>query len=177
VATQLRRRDLSEQLLSGERSLADNCHMFGGDTIRTAWRSKSQMWTAVAFGAFIALLGLGQFGRPASSGGGAGVAIVMLAIGGVGVGLFTRVALITDEDGIRIRNPLHTVAIPWQSIERFRIGRHGMLSAVCVIDLVGGESTYAFAIQVPRIRTPAKSKEQQQVDRLNRLLAEKRARR
>jgi hypothetical protein len=134
------------------------------------------MWTGIAFGAFIVFLGAGQFGRSASKGGGAGLAIVLIVMGAVFAAVFARVALITDEEGICIRNLVHTVTIPWRRIERFRIGRHGILSAVCVIDLVGGGSTHAFAIQVPRIRTPAKSKEQQQVDRLNELLAAHRRR-
>lgn len=119
---------------------------------RTIWRSKSQMWTGIAFGAFVIFLGAGQFGRAASSGGGAGLAVGLIAIGATMAALFTRVALITDEDGIRIRNLLRTQTIPWDGIERFRIGRHGVLSAVCIIDLAGGESVHAFAIQVPRIR-------------------------
>lgn len=133
------------------------------------------MWTGIAFGAFIAFVGVGQLGRAASNGGGAGAAVGLIAIGAASAALFARVALVTDTEGVRIRNLVHTLTIPWDRIERFRIGRYKMLSAVCIIDLADGESVHAFAIQVPRIRRRAESKEQQQVDRLNKLLVSHRA--
>lgn len=133
------------------------------------------MLTGIAFGAFVILVGATQFGRAASKGGGPGLGVLCLVMGAVMAVVFARVALVTDTEGVRIRNTVRTLTIPWDRIERFRIGRYKLLSAVCIIDLVDGESVHAFAIQSPRIRTPAESKGQEQVDRLNEILTAHRA--
>lgn len=137
----------------------------------TVWRSKSQVWAGVGFGVFVILVGLTQVGRPVSKGGGPVITIVAAVIGLVMVALFLRVALITEADGIRIRNPLRSGFYSWDQIDSFRIGRHGLFSKTCVVDLIDGGSTYAFAIQVPNFTSVEKSKELAMTKQLNQLLA------
>jgi hypothetical protein len=72
------------------------------------------------------------------------------------------------DDGVVIRNPFGTRRIPWSDIVRFRIGRHGLLSAVCIVDLADGSTQHAFAIQLPGAsRRTFQSKEMQMIDLLN----------
>jgi hypothetical protein len=51
-------------------------------------------------------------------------------------------------DGVRVRNPLTSFDLDWREIRSVRIGRHGPYRACCLIDLKGGSTRYAFAIQV-----------------------------
>jgi hypothetical protein len=59
-----------------------------------------------------------------------------------------RTGLWTTPAGVRVRNPLSAFALKWDEIRGFRIGRHGLLRASCLIDLEDGSTRYAFAIQV-----------------------------
>ena len=109
--------------------------------------------------------------RPAAKGGGSRFAIVAI-IFGLGIAfVFARAALITTDRGIEIRNPLGTVSIPWQHVAGFRLGRHGVWAAVCIIDLVDGRSAYAFGIRVAPHVAPGRSRERQMIAALNALLA------
>ena len=83
-----------------------------------------------------------------------------------------RAALYAGEDGVRIRNPFSSRTIRWDDIRGFRIGRHGPLGAVCIVDLADGGSAYAFGIQMPNVAR--KPKEPAMVAELNRMLAERR---
>jgi len=115
---------------------------------KTVWRSKSQVIAAVAFGGFAVVIGIAELGRPASRSGGPVIAAVFIGLGASMIAVFVRVAVVTSDSGVRIRNPFGTIVLAWGEIAGFRIGRHGLLSAVCIVDLVNGEQPYAFGIQV-----------------------------
>jgi hypothetical protein len=136
---------------------------------KRVWRSRGQLLAGVGSGLFVAFLGLGQFSRPTN--GGPGFAVFMFVLAACEIVIFARAALVTSDAGIRIRNPLSTVVIGWDEVDGFRIGRRGVLSAVCIVDLTDGSSRSAFGIQVPRARATARSKEQQIIDQLNELVA------
>lgn len=138
---------------------------------RAVWRTKSQTVIGTVFGLLIAALGASAYLRPASKGGGSRLAIVAIMLG-LGIAfVFVRAALITTERGIEVRNPLGTVSIPWERVAGFRLGRHGVWAAVCIIDLVDGRSAYAFGIRVAPHVAPARSRERQMITALNALLA------
>ena len=112
------------------------------------YRSNEQAYGGAAVGVAIAALGIA---------GSAGLSLdrALIQAGGcflIGAALaflFLRTGLWADQEGIRIQNPLSRSRHRWSEIAGFRIGRHGILRAACIVDLKDGSSTYAFAIQVP----------------------------
>jgi hypothetical protein len=144
----------------------------GTTSATTVWRSRSGLLSGVTFGAFVALIGLTQIGRPASKGGGAGVAVVAFVIAAALIVLAARVAVVTSDRGVRVRNPVRTIDIPWSDVVRFRLGQHKLLSQVCLVDLVDGGSQYAFGIQVAR--ASGGTKERRMIELLNEMVAAKR---
>jgi hypothetical protein len=138
---------------------------------KTVWRSKRQRAAGMALGIFFAFIGVGQFSRPAANGGGTVVAIIALVVGGTLIVIFARAAMVTSDDGVRIRNQLSTVVIPWRDVTGFRIGRHGLKPAVCIVDLTDGSSKYAFGIQEPQWRRAgSQSAERRMIDLLNEMV-------
>jgi len=65
--------------------------------------------------------------------------------------------LTADEDGVKVRNPFRTVAIPWREIGSFEVGRYKILGCVLLIQRTNGEVLPAFAVQgitgAPRRKT------------------------
>jgi hypothetical protein len=51
--------------------------------------------------------------------------------------------------GLRIRNPLRTLVIPWSDIVGVRVGAQGFLPRVAVVDLVDGRSVPIWGSQGP----------------------------
>jgi len=56
-------------------------------------------------------------------------------------------AVFVDTAGIRVRNLFNGFALAWKDIEKFDIGRSGMLGAVCRIHTADGRTFHAFGIQ------------------------------
>lgn len=138
---------------------------------RTVWRSRSQLVAGVGFGLFLAVVGLTQVGKSASKGGGIGFTVVAFVLAAAMIAIFARGAVVTSDEGVRVRNPFRTIVIPWSDVAGFRIGRHRMLSAVCIVDLADGSSQYAFGIQMARSPLGrAHSKEQRMIDLLNEMV-------
>lgn len=76
------------------------------------------------------------------------------------VAVLARIALAlltTDENGVKVRNPFRTVAVPWREIRSFEVGRYKILGCVLLIQRSNGEVLPAFAVQgitgQPRRRT------------------------
>lgn len=68
----------------------------------------------------------------------------------LGVVVFLRAALTlltADEDGVKVRNPFRTVAVPWREIRSFEVGRYKILGCVLLIQRTNGEVLPAFAVQ------------------------------
>jgi hypothetical protein len=119
-------------------------------------------------GAFVIVVGLlGASAEPSTT-----VAIVVavgaVVLGGWTVATYLRTRVIVTDSGVRIVNLVRSVEIPWSRIAGFRIGRHRLLSAVCIVDLTDGTSRHAFAIQRSQIRRPpGQSKEDRMIALLN----------
>lgn len=73
-------------------------------------------------------------------------------------------AVVVADDCICVRNPFSSYRLPWDEIESFRIGRSGILSAVCLIHVKDGRLLHAFGIQERRLATGMASR---MVERLN----------
>jgi hypothetical protein len=82
-------------------------------------------------------------------GGDASFSIFAGSMGVVIISVFAwRTGLWITADGIRVRNPLAAFSLNWDEVRSFRIGRHGMSRASCLIDLMDGSTRHAFAIQI-----------------------------
>jgi Bacterial PH domain len=140
------------------------------------FRGAGQTFLIVAFGVGVGIVGVATSFRLPTAGG-VFQAAACLGISAVVIAGPGRAAVWVSPDGIRIRNTLSTTKIPWTEIRGFRIGRHGLLGAVCIVDLDDGSSTHAFAIQVPHtaINRPD-AKARKAVDELNQILEQHRAR-
>ncbi len=82
--------------------------------------------------------------------------IPMLALLATPFALFavTGVARIWIEDhGVRIVNVGRTFAIAWEDIERFTLGRHGLISGVGIAELRDGRRVAMWGIQGPNAQT------------------------
>jgi hypothetical protein len=138
----------------------------------TVLRSRSQLVGGVGFGVLILALGLVGASQATYTTGRIVEAAVAVAVGGAVVALALRAAVLVRDDGVVIRNPFGTRRIPWNDMVRFRIGRHGLLSAVCIVDLADGSTQHAFAIQLPGAsRRTSQTKEMQMIDLLNQQLS------
>src|SRR5438094_85726 len=145
--------------------------MMGPDA-PTVLRSRTQLVGGVGFGSLILVLGLVGASQATYTTGKIVEAAVAVAVGGVVVALALRAAVVVRDDGVEIRNPFGTRRIPWNDIVCFRIGRHGLLSAVCILDLADGSTQHAFAIQLPgATRRTSQSKETRMIDLLNEQLS------
>lgn len=127
------------------------------------FESRSLRVAGLLLGTFFVILGLLVF-----IGGGIASGVTVLLLGLADSALFIRVRLVATRSGIEIRNPVSTVRLRWDEIARFKIGRHGLMSDVCVVERKDGSSSYAFAIQ--RGLAGVGRKELEMVDQLNGLL-------
>ncbi len=112
------------------------------------------MWVLLVVGAFLAAVWASQASRlSVAPDTGRKLAFLLLAAGSLGFTSWAalRPVVIVDAAGIVIRNLVSTERFEWREIACFRIGRHKLLSAVCLVELKDGTSTYAYAIQVPNI--------------------------
>jgi Bacterial PH domain len=76
----------------------------------------------------------------------------MILFGVLLVVLFViRTGVWITETGIRVRNPISSYELSWSQIKGFRIGRHGVLPKALLIDTDGGDTRYAFAVQVANL--------------------------
>ena len=138
------------------------------------FRSSGQTFGFVAFAASIAIIGVATSFQ-LSLGRGLFQAVGSLVIAGAMLAGPARAAVWTTRDGVRIRNTVSTRMIPWSEIRAFHIGRHALLGAVCIVDLVDGSSTHAFAIQVPhRALNRPDAKARVMVEELNQILDQRR---
>jgi hypothetical protein len=73
--------------------------------------------------------------------------------------------------GLRVRNPLRTLVIPWSDIVGIRIGAQGLLPRVALIDLVDGPSVPAWGLQgpLPFFRPKSKGRLEAAVARLDQI--------
>jgi hypothetical protein len=127
------------------------------------FKSKSLQTAGICLGGFSVILG------GAAAGGGSAIGGAVLIICGLaGAASFLRVRVIARRHEIEIRNPLSTVTIRWDDIAQFKMGRHGLLSAVCVVERLDGPASYSFAIQ--SALAGVGQKELEMVEQLNVLL-------
>jgi hypothetical protein len=140
------------------------------------FRSRQQVTIAVVFGIAVAAVGVGTAGEARSTAGAVFQAVGCVALAALLIVAIGRSGLWASRTGVRIRNPFSTSVVAWAEIRTFRIGRRGLLGAVCRVDLVDGSSKSAFAIQVPNLSLGRPdTKEGAMVARLNELLEAHRA--
>jgi hypothetical protein len=91
-----------------------------------------------------------------------------------GAGIFAsmwRRGLITSADGVRLREPFHTVFVPWDEITEFSSGP-GLFAPNCIIELTDG-TTLRSSLWLSR--GAAEGRSQQTLKALNELLDAHRA--
>jgi hypothetical protein len=138
------------------------------------FRSKEQVIISALFGLAVATVGIATAPEARTLAGAllqscGCVALATLLVVGVG-----RCGVWVTQAGIRIRNPASTSVVAWSEVRGFRIGRSGLLGAVCIADLVDGSSRTAFAIQVPnRALGRSDSEARAIVARLNEILMDR----
>jgi hypothetical protein len=94
------------------------------------------------------------------------VLLAVASLGGMVWGALKSV-LIADSAGVLVRDPFSLRRLSWNERGSW-IGRYKLFEATCLIDLKVGSSTYAFAIQVPRLsRTRSGTQESRMVADLN----------
>jgi Bacterial PH domain len=75
--------------------------------------------------------------------------------------------------GIRVRNLFNAFTLRWDEIEKFNIGRSGVLGAVCRIHTHDGKTLRAFGIQESHLATVGSSHPAVEIaEALNQELAE-----
>jgi hypothetical protein len=158
-------KDGSRSRLTAEgATAADILRGVQGGASRVVLRSRHQLLVGVGFGAFVIVVGL--LGASAETSRTVAIvdAVGAVVLGGWTVATYLRARVIVTDDGVRIINLVRSVAIPWSRIAGFRIGRHRLLSVVCMVDLTDGRSRHVFAIQRSQIRRPpAQSMEDQMI--------------
>jgi hypothetical protein len=76
-----------------------------------------------------------------------------------------------EAGGLRIRNPLRTLVVPWSDIVRVRVGAQGFLPRVAVVDLLAGRSVPVWGLQgpLPFFRPKSKWRLEAEVVRLDQM--------
>jgi hypothetical protein len=137
------------------------------------FRSRGQVYTLGSFGLLVIVVGVLGAAHQTTTTARVGDAVAAVIVGLACVVVGVRAVLLTDADGIAIRNPFgRTRRIGWAEISGFRIGRYKLLGAVCLVELRDGSTLHASAVQIPHAsRNTATSRESQMIDELNQLLA------
>jgi hypothetical protein len=92
--------------------------------------------------------------------------LVRLARAGVRIG----------SDGAHVMNIRRTIQVPWDEIERFSVGPHGLSPKSAFVELRGGERIAIWGIQAPNVVTRPKSRSAERlVEALNEELAQHRS--
>lgn len=110
------------------------------------YRSSGQVWAGAVMTVLFGFIALASAIYAPSAGGKVVWVVFGLCICAVSV----RVALAgvsVDATGVRVRNLFNDFALRWEEIEKFDIGRSGVLGAVCRIHTSDGQTLRAFGIQ------------------------------
>lgn len=110
------------------------------------YRSTGQVWAGVAMTVVFGFIALASAAYAPSAGGKVVWVVFGLCICAVSI----RVALAgisVNTTGVRVRNLFNDFALRWEEIEKFDIGRSGVLGAVCRIHTSDGRTLRAFGIQ------------------------------
>jgi hypothetical protein len=54
-----------------------------------------------------------------------------------------------EPEGLKVRNPLKTIQLPWSEIVRIRVGTHGIEPVIAIVDLRDGRSVHIWGLQGP----------------------------
>jgi hypothetical protein len=66
---------------------------------------------------------------------------------------WARAGVFVVQDGVRILNPLKTIAVAWQDIRCFRVGAHGIWSKIGIVELSDGREIVLLGICAPNSLT------------------------
>ncbi|RFU39786.1 PH domain-containing protein [Actinomadura logoneensis] len=128
--------------------------------------ARAAAWAWVAFTVLNLLdLGLGLTGKPARDATGAVMAALLLLGCGIAYVLGLRPAIVADEAGVTLRNPLRDVRAPWRSVRRVE-GRDAVVVTFAQAD--GAErSVRAWVLQTsPRSAAKAEARTQREAAKL-----------
>jgi hypothetical protein len=137
---------------------------------RVVLRSRHQLISGAGFGVLVLVLGLLGASQDTYRAGELIDGIGAAAIGTAMITTFLRAKVIVTDEGVRIFNlgRWRSITVPWSQTTGFRIGRHRLLSAICIVDLVDGTSRPASAIALPQVnRSVSDSKEMKMIKLLN----------
>jgi hypothetical protein len=77
-----------------------------------------------------------------------------------------------DDRGLRVRNPLRTISVPWDQIESFSLSRKGFTWGTAAVRRRDGKEIRIWAIQKPNASTrPNNTNAEELIDALNERLA------
>lgn len=86
-----------------------------------------------------------------------------------------RAGVYADARGIRVLNPLRTVRVPWDRVQRFSLRPHKGFPAVGFAELVDGSRVQIWGIQSRSASAAARRVPEQLIEQLNEALAQARA--
>ena len=83
-----------------------------------------------------------------------------------------RAGVYTDDDGIRVVNPLHTVEVPWPHLIRFTARPNGGFPLIGFAERVDGTEVQLWGVQARSSNAGAKRVVNELIDQLNAHLAQ-----
>jgi Bacterial PH domain len=110
------------------------------------YRSAGQVWAGAAMTIAFGFIALASVIYAPSTGGKVVWAVFGLCVCAVSIRL-ALAGVSVDAAGVRVRNLFNDFTLNWEEIEKFDVGRSGVLGAVCRIHTTDGRTLRAFGIQ------------------------------
>jgi hypothetical protein len=104
------------------------------------------------------------------------ILVCFVGLGAVGIFSilrFSRCGCRIEPAGLAVLNPFSERLYPWESIDHFSIGRHGLFPYICRIHLRDGSLQTVWGIQAPNL-APQNRRTQGLVDQLEGALVQRR---
>jgi hypothetical protein len=112
----------------------------------TTYRSTGQAWAGAALAVLFGFIAVASAIYSPSTGGKVVWAVFGFCICAISIRL-ALAGVVVNTAGITVRNLFSQFSLGWEEIERFDIGRSGVLGAVCRIHTRDGRTLRAFGIQ------------------------------
>jgi hypothetical protein len=138
----------------------------------TAYRNRSY---ALIIAVVAVLFAIASIVGAAVKGGSWAPAGVVVALSAFCLLRLARAGVYADDEGIRVLNPMRTVRIPWERVERFTLRPHKGFPAVGFAELSDGSRVQIWGIQARSRAKAALRIPEEVVAQLNERLAEARA--
>jgi hypothetical protein len=135
------------------------------------YRSRGQAWAGAALAILFGFIAVASAIYSPSAGGEVVWAVFGLCICAISIRL-ALAGVMVETAGIKVRNLFSQFSLRWEEIEKFDIGRSGVLGAVCRIHTSEGRTLRAFGIQESHVAAVgAKHPASELADALNEELA------